>query len=95
MKIPKCFSCEEEIECAVVSDDEEDYWNFPQGVIVRGGGNFGSSVLDSLVDGIMVEFIICDACLLMKEDITRRVKLKSITQRVLVDKKGKVIKILE
>jgi len=68
---------------------------FHKELFFRGGGNFGSGVLDALVDGIMVEIIICDTCLIMKNDLTRRVILEKIVRKKVVDKNGKIIKVLE
>ena len=60
----KCFKCEKTIKCAVVSDVIDYIWDMPcNAVHFRGGSNFGSSIYDSIVDGIAVEILICDECL--------------------------------
>lgn len=72
----RCFKCEAEIKCASLILDkcfkgreelpanEKDIWSMPNGAVhFQGGSNFGSSIYDSMMDGIAVEVIICDPCL--------------------------------
>lgn len=60
---PVCFKCEKPIQPAVVPQDDEDYWDLPQGVVFHGGHNYGSSHFDSLVDGVCAHIVICDDCI--------------------------------
>lgn len=61
----RCFNCEKEIESAV---NDESAWDCPAGgSVFHGGGSFGSTVLDSLVDGVGVKLILCDECI--KEEL--------------------------
>jgi hypothetical protein len=62
--MPNCFKCEKNIVSAVVSDKEIDIWQMPcDAVLLDGGSTFGSSIYDSMVDGIGILIIICDECL--------------------------------
>jgi hypothetical protein len=41
-----------------------DTWEMPDNAVhFRGGGSYGSRRYDTLMDGITVELIVCDACL--------------------------------
>jgi len=64
----KCFKCEKEIECAYIrntDNKENDTWEMPSGAVsFEGGSNFGSTLYDSMVDGIYVEILVCDECLI-------------------------------
>ena len=63
----RCFKCHKVMEAAVRSDpgeEEEDTWEMPSGgVNLDGGNNYGSTIYDSLVDGIRIRVVICDDCL--------------------------------
>jgi hypothetical protein len=59
----RCFKCEKEIKAAVVSDDDKDTWEMPDGVHFSGGWNFGSSLYDAMMDGLHVEIVVCDDCI--------------------------------
>jgi hypothetical protein len=66
--MPKCFKCEKEIgpaiNCPNVLDTVKEVWDAPSGAVYfEGGHNFGSSLYDSLVDGVTVEILVCDECL--------------------------------
>jgi hypothetical protein len=71
---PKCFKCERYIKCAVKTGSADDYWDCPWGLVLRGGGNFGSTHYDSLVDGIGVDVVICDECLVKYGHLLREVE---------------------
>lgn len=75
----KCFKCEKTIICAVVSDVVDDVWSMPcNAVHFHGGSNFGSSIYDSMADGIAVEILVCDECLTAAKntDKLREVKVE-------------------
>ena len=58
---PRCFKCDKEIESA---GKGESPWEMASGaVIMDGGGSFGSTLYDSLCDGISVQILVCDDCL--------------------------------
>lgn len=71
---PRCFKCERYVKCAVVSCEIKDYWEYPWGLVMDGGDNFGSSHYDSMLDGIMVRVIICDDCLKKHKDLLQERK---------------------
>jgi hypothetical protein len=57
----KCFCCGRNIGSAGWGDSP---WECPSGaVLFSGGGNFGSTLYDSFVDGVRVTIIVCDECL--------------------------------
>lgn len=56
-----CFKCEKPILPAVVGENMT--WESPQGVLFQDAGNFGSSLYDSIVNGVFVHIIVCDDCL--------------------------------
>ena len=70
---PKCFKCERYVKSAVRTDSADDYWGCPWGLVLSGGGNFGSTHYDSLVDGIGVDIVICDECLVKHKHLLREV----------------------
>jgi len=70
---PRCFKCERYLKCAIKTDSASDYWEFPQGLVLGGGGNFGSCHYDSMIDGIGVDVVICDDCLVKYKDLLREV----------------------
>ena len=73
----KCFKCEKNIGCAIVTDKEENIWEMPADAVnFHGGSNFGSTLYDSMVDGIAVEILICDECLTSNKDKLREIKEK-------------------
>ncbi len=77
----RCFKCKKIIKSAIINSD---IWEMPlNAVVFRGGYNYGSSVYDSLVDGIQVEVIICDDCL-------RKNKNKSLIRNIKIIKTEKV-----
>lgn len=67
-----CFKCEELIESAVDSDDQEDIWDMPDGVHFRGGFHFGSSYYDAGITGIAIEIIICDNCIKKSKETNKQ-----------------------
>lgn len=72
--MPKCFKCEKPIECACSNDD---IWSMPaDAVCFEGGSNFGSSIYDSMMDGIYVEIIVCDECLIAGKANLREFKIQ-------------------
>jgi hypothetical protein len=68
----KCFKCEKEMSTAMSGGDEET-WVWPVGVVLTGGDNFGSSIYDAAMDGIMVQVVICDNCLKKHNTLFREV----------------------
>jgi len=70
---PKCFKCERYVKCACKTDSADDYWEVPWGLSLSGGGNFGSTHYDTLVDGIGVDVVICDDCLVKHKHLLREV----------------------
>lgn len=64
-----CFCCEKKLESAV---KDGSAWDMPSGgVILDGGGNFGSTLYDGFMDGIFIRLIICDECLEEKRGLLR------------------------
>jgi len=73
----KCFKCEKNIGCAVITDKDDDLWEMPADAVhFQGGNNFGSAIYDSMVDGVTVEVLICDECLTSNKDKLREIKVK-------------------
>lgn len=72
-KPPKCFKCEKEVEGAISTRDPAELWNSPEGIVLQGGGNFGSAVYDGMVDGIYIQVVICDDCLRAHKGLLREV----------------------
>jgi hypothetical protein len=63
----KCFKCEKEIDSAVITASP---WDCPSaGVLFTGGDSYGSTIYDSLINGIRVQIIICDECLLKNKNL--------------------------
>jgi len=61
MEEPRCFRCDKKIESAATN---ESPWEMASGaVIMDGGGSFGSSLYDTLMDGISIRILVCDDCL--------------------------------
>ena len=64
----RCICCERLIEPACKTDSEEEYiemsWEMPSDAVsMDGGANFGSTLYDSMMDGIGIEMVICDECI--------------------------------
>lgn len=58
---PRCFKCDEKLKSSMT---DESPWNMASGaVIMSGGGSFGSSLYDSMVDGVSIKILVCDKCL--------------------------------
>ena len=57
----RCIVCDKDIESA--SKDGSAWEMANDAVLMDGGGSFGSTIYDSLVDGISIRIIICDECL--------------------------------
>lgn len=73
-----CFKCDKLILCAVSCDEEKYVWEMPSGsVLFKGGDNFGSTLYDSMVDGVSVEIIICDDCLTKHKNKLREIERKN------------------
>ncbi len=71
-RLPCCIVCKCGIRPAVHSIDSkikkhisfDDSWEMPKGAVVfSGGGSFGSTIYDTMIDGIAVKVLICDKCL--------------------------------
>ena len=63
-----CICCERLIKPACKTESEEEYinmsWEMPDDAVsMDGGGSFGSSLYDSMMDGIGIEIVICDECI--------------------------------
>ena len=71
---PKCFKCEKFIKCAVRGGSEDDFWSAPWGVVFKGGSNYGSSIYDTMMDGIEVRVIVCDECLEKHSSMVREIQ---------------------
>lgn len=70
---PCCFKCERPIQCGIRTEDPNDYWEFPQGLVMTGGNNFGSTLYDAMMDGKFVTVLICDDCLTKHKHLLREV----------------------
>jgi hypothetical protein len=72
----KCFKCQKDITSAI---SDTSPWDAPNGgVVLSGGNNYGSTLYDSLVDGISIEVVICDECLkIAKENNNGSLKEKT------------------
>ena len=58
----KCFRCDKDIESAFRGDDSA--WEMASSaVLMDGGGSYGSTIYDSMMDGISIRIIVCDECL--------------------------------
>ena len=67
-----CFCCEKELTSA---GEKDMAWDMPSGgVILEGGGNYGSRLYDSMMDGVHIKLIICDNCLKNKRGLLREIK---------------------
>jgi len=73
---PLCFKCERNIRCTIKTDDIDDYWHFPRGVSMDGGGNYGSALYDSFFDGVAIQLLVCDDCLIAHPKLYREIKVK-------------------
>jgi len=75
MKEPeaRCFKCGKAIEPAGKNCSP---WDMPcDGVVLTGGGNYGSRIYDTLVDGVAVDLIVCDDCLTRHKALLRHHKV--------------------
>ena len=63
--MPNCFKCDKVMESA---GKNQDVWDMPQGVVFSGGGNFGSTLYDRMMDGVYVKLLVCDDCLKEHKD---------------------------
>jgi hypothetical protein len=79
---PCCFKCERPIKCGIETKDPRDYWESPWGLTMTGGTNFGSSLYDAMIDGIFVNVLICDECLVQYKHLLREVINKSFAVEV-------------
>jgi hypothetical protein len=75
MEESKCFKCDKDMKSA--AKDESPWEMASDGVIMDGGCSFGSSVYDTLVDGISVRIIICDECLKQHKNKIKEIKRDS------------------
>lgn len=68
----RCFVC----RCLVRSAlNGASAWDTPSyAVLFHGGGSYGSSLYDSLVDGKSVDMIVCDPCLKARKRLLREVQ---------------------
>lgn len=73
---PRCIKCEGYVRCTVRTEDLEDYYHFPRGAVMDGGGNFGSALYDSFFDGVAIQLLICDDCLRAHKNLYREIKIK-------------------
>jgi len=68
----KCFKCDKLLDSAC---EGIDAWEAPGGgVLFDGGYNFGSRIYDAMIDGIVVQIIICDECLEINKEKIREKK---------------------
>jgi len=73
-----CFKCGAEIRAAVSEPREHGVWEMPSGAVhFTGGGNFGSTRYDTLMDGVEVEILVCDECLKAHRRLVRHVRMGS------------------
>jgi len=91
MKKPQCLICRKDIGASIKRTDETDdefletSRSCPDNaVIFTGGTNFGSTVVDALVDGIEFEIIICDDCLKERMDLIERIRYHRTCEKVYV-----------
>ena len=76
----RCLKCDKVMEPSVkcLEDTSYDYaWGMPSGGIVfRGGYNFGSAIVDALMDGVQIKIIVCDECIIRALDTGKALKVK-------------------
>ena len=67
---PLCIRCDRPMNpaCKIADDEKEKFamyaWMLPSGgVTLRGGSNYGSTVYDAMIDGVGLEVILCDECI--------------------------------
>jgi hypothetical protein len=60
------------MDSALRDKHQDNIWDCPaDGLNFTGGGSFGSTLYDRLVDGVYVEILICDKCLKQHESLLR------------------------
>ena len=85
MSKPFCFCCGEKIECAIRDDSDESHWEMPCGVHFTGGGNYGSTVFDALMEECNVEIVICDKCFSEKKTLARKFRVSHETHKEVIE----------
>jgi hypothetical protein len=76
-KTAKCFKCEQLVGPAADPGilGKEAVWKMPwPAVVFHDGGNFGSTLYDRAYDGIGVDVIICDNCLVKHRKLIKITK---------------------
>lgn len=70
-KVARCFKCEHQVEPSCVGDVWESPW---PAEVFHDGGNFGSTLYERAFDGIGVDLIVCDECLIKHNKLVRVTK---------------------
>jgi hypothetical protein len=87
-----CIVCHRPIEPAVKTDKDEHNmmsWEMPSdAVLLMGGDSFGSTIYDSLIDGIDIQVIVCDKCLEKAKvaNLIREINVPKLGERALQSK---------
>ena len=81
----RCLKCDKVmdsgIKCASKKEEREMAWDMPGGgVVFYGGCNYGSSIIDALVDGVEVKIVICDICISKALDTGKALKIRRHTK---------------
>ena len=70
----KCICCDKAIKPA---GRDESPWDMPAGAVLMDGGNsFGSTLYDTLMDGVTIRIIICDDCLIEHKSKVKEYKIE-------------------
>ena len=68
----RCLICENDIETDTISVSNATVWT--------SHGNYGSGVYDPLDPGVLLEALICDACLVRKKGLVEEVVVRERTE---------------
>jgi len=73
-----CFVCGKELERVVADNPMQPYG----GVICSTHGNFGSKLMDSMFPEDDVRFIVCDDCMIERQDRIRTIVVERVKPTV-------------
>jgi hypothetical protein len=70
----QCLICEKEIQTDAIAVHDATIWT--------SHGNYGSGVYDPLHEGVFLEALICDACLIRKKGLVQEVVVRHTTEEI-------------
>lgn len=81
----RCLKCDKVMDSGIRCDSKEEErdmaWDCPiNGIVFRGGHNYGSSIIDAMIDGIEVKIVICDSCISKALDTGKALKIRRHTK---------------